>query len=335
MDTAAKYNLKVLLDVHAVKDSQNGFDNSGKALDMIWTDDTHFKHWSVLNASWMGTWDGEKYTSINEENIEFAIDTVKGLMNKWGFHEALYALEPVNEPWWNSDLPTLKSFYKTTRNIVRNINPKIIFVFHDSFLSNAETWNDLFNDNDMENVVLDTHKYLAWNAALSTIGSYCDTYGSTMFNADIQNIKYPIWVGEWSLATDVCAMWLGGFNDANSPAQFPCQKVQCPYTYMKHYGTDFNRNDPNPLGPFAIDGESNDYSTITQGMCLTDSSTFSDDDVKTLGDCTSSILDQTVSGQFLWNFRNELEPRWSYIEAYDNGWLNAYQNHYQKEKVTE
>ena len=31
LDTAAKYNLKVLLDVHGVKGSQNGFDNSGMA----------------------------------------------------------------------------------------------------------------------------------------------------------------------------------------------------------------------------------------------------------------------------------------------------------------
>lgn len=29
LDTAAKYGIKVLMDVHAVKNSQNGFDNSG------------------------------------------------------------------------------------------------------------------------------------------------------------------------------------------------------------------------------------------------------------------------------------------------------------------
>jgi len=28
-DTAAKYNIKVLMDVHAMKGSQNGYDNSG------------------------------------------------------------------------------------------------------------------------------------------------------------------------------------------------------------------------------------------------------------------------------------------------------------------
>ena len=30
--------------------------------------------------------------------------------------------------------------------------------------------------------------------------------------------KYEVWFGEWSLATDVCAMWLGAFNDANTNA---------------------------------------------------------------------------------------------------------------------
>ena len=29
-DTCAKYNISILLDVHAMKDSQNGFDNSVK-----------------------------------------------------------------------------------------------------------------------------------------------------------------------------------------------------------------------------------------------------------------------------------------------------------------
>ena len=38
-DTCQKYGIKVLLDVHAMKDSQNGFDNSGKTSEMRWTDD--------------------------------------------------------------------------------------------------------------------------------------------------------------------------------------------------------------------------------------------------------------------------------------------------------
>lgn len=136
----------------------------------------------------------------------------------------------------------------------------------------------------------------------------------------IQDLKYPVWVGEWSLATDVCAMWLGGFNDSNTAYAFECKQVDCPYSYLPEpYNVDFDRTSPQ-LGPF---GES-DRSTIRYGQCLTDSDHFGDADVKILGDCISYILNDTVEGQFLWNFRNELEPRWSYIEAYDNGWLNNY-----------
>ncbi len=36
LDTCSRYGIKVLLDVHALKDSQNGFDNSGKASDVVW-----------------------------------------------------------------------------------------------------------------------------------------------------------------------------------------------------------------------------------------------------------------------------------------------------------
>jgi glucan 1,3-beta-glucosidase len=115
-------------------------------------------------------------------------------------------------------------------------------------------------------------------------------------------------------------MWLGGFNDSNTPDAFPCKKVDCPYSYLPEpYNVDFDRTNPQ-LGPF---GES-DRSTIRYGQCLTDSDHFGAADVKILGDCISYILNDTVEGQFLWNFRNELEPRWSYIEAYDNGWLNNY-----------
>jgi glucan 1,3-beta-glucosidase len=134
LDLCAKYNIKVLLDVHALKDSQNGFDNSGKASDIIWTDESHFKHWSIENASWMGHWNGKIYDWINQDNIQWGIDNVTKLMNMWGHHPAVYALEPANEPWWNSDIPTLKNFYRSVRKEIQKVNPNVKFVFHDSFI---------------------------------------------------------------------------------------------------------------------------------------------------------------------------------------------------------
>ncbi len=33
------------------------------------------------------------------------------------------------------------------------------------------------------------------------------------------------------------------------------------------------------------------------------------------------IFNWSVEGHFMWTVRNELEPRWNYIEAYDKGWV--------------
>jgi hypothetical protein len=65
---------------------------------------------------------------------------------------------------------------------------------------------------------------------------------------------------------------------------------------------------------------------VRYGKCATDSAFFSNDDVQRLGDCTRYIFDDTVQGQFLWTFRNELEPKWDYIKAYDLGWINKNRN---------
>ena len=265
----------------------------------------------------MGVWNGYGYDSINTAHIQWAVDNVSALMVLWGQHPAVYALEPVNEPWWSSDIPTLKQFYRDCREIVRTANPDLVFVFHDSFITDSNTWNDLFTDDDMENVVMDTHAYMAWWERKDDIGRYCDDYGGVISN--LANFKYPVWVGEWALATDVCAFWLGGFNDSNTDYQFTCDWIDCPYSYLPSpHNVDFDRTAA-MLGPY---GESN-RSTVQYGKCANDSAFFSDASVKILGDCTSYIFDQYAAGKFFWTARNEIEAKWDYVRAYDKGWLNT------------
>jgi len=225
------------------------------------------------------------------------------------------AIEPVNEPWWSSDLPTLKTFYRNVRNMMREQAPHLTFVFHDSFHFDTNTWNDLFDEGDWDNVIMDTHQYLAWWGAQDDIGKYCDGYGSTMANA--QNFPCPVWVGEWSLATDVCALWLGGFNDNNTPYAYECEWVDCPVSYLpEETAADFDRT-AEMLGPYG----SNTLSTVQNGKCPKDSTHYPEEDVNTLGQCLMYILNENVAGHFLWTARNELEERWSYPQAYDAGWI--------------
>lgn len=220
-----------------MKDSQNGFDNSGLSNRTIWEEDgNNFSHWDHAFGEWMGTWNDSNgaYDSINWSNIQWAIQVSNDIIAKWGTHNAFYALEPLNEPWWSTDLDVLKTFYRNVRANLKKANPDIKFVFHDSFRGTAEIWNDLFDDDDMENVIMDHHFYQAWygrNDDGCPKGGYTDAFGSstvgatcldfycadyTNANQDLTNIKYDVWIGEWSLATDTCALWLGGFNDGNT-----------------------------------------------------------------------------------------------------------------------
>lgn len=141
-------------------------------------------------------------------------------MDRWGHHPALYALEPANEPWYDSDMNVLTKYYKACREVVRKVNPDVLFVFQDAGHTTSAEWNDVWPDDDCENIVLDTHNYMAWNGHDENILNYCSAFREHF--DEVQDLKYPIWVGEWALATDICAMWLGGFNDNTMDNQFDC-----------------------------------------------------------------------------------------------------------------
>ena len=227
----------------------------------------------------------------------------------------------MNEPWGSSDLDVLKDFYRNVRAMMKQKEPRLKFVFHDAFHFDAGIWNDLFADDDIENVVMDTHQYFAWGGQHGDIGTYCDDYSATIGYAS--QIKYDVWVGEWSLATDVCALWLGGFNNASTDASRECQRVQCPYSYLPDAtAADFDRTAA-VLGPYGSDGLTRDHAVIKNGTCAIDSAFYSDDDVMRLGQCVLDIFNWGVEAQFMWTVRNELEPRWEYVRAYDAGWIQS------------
>ena len=201
-------------------------------------------------------------------------------MSRWGNHPAVYALEPVNEPWWNSDMPTLKDFYRRTREVVRKYNPDTKFVFHEAFHRDAKKWNDLFPDNDKDNVIMDTHQYMAWFEKHDNIDDIIAEYHD-MITETAAKIKFPIWVGEWSLATEQCAMWLQGFNTFTGVDTHECQWVDCPKSYLPEgIAVDFDRT-AEELGPFGVDADLK--MTIKKGKCSTDSNVWSEPEIYKLG----------------------------------------------------
>lgn len=109
LDWCYSYGLSVLLDIHTMKDSQNGFDNSGQAMGFEWTTSlssefaglTTFEHWPIRSAAWVGTFDPKNanYSSINYENIDHALAVIDKVVKTYYGHPAILGLEPLNEPW--------------------------------------------------------------------------------------------------------------------------------------------------------------------------------------------------------------------------------------------
>jgi glucan 1,3-beta-glucosidase len=89
IDLCAKYNIGVLLDVHAMRGSQNGYDNSGKAMDVTWdtSSDTYtsFDHWGVRAANWAGDWNltTNVYDTINYDNLNFSVSVVTTIVEMY------------------------------------------------------------------------------------------------------------------------------------------------------------------------------------------------------------------------------------------------------------
>ena len=138
-----------------------------------------------------------------------------------------------------------------------------------------------------------------------------------------EQIKYPVWIGEWSLATDACAFWLTGFNDNHTPRTDECLWVDCPISYLPDdVAVDLDRT-AYMQGPFG----SNKLDVAQYGKCPTDSDRWSNDEITTNGQCAIKTFDKYAEAQLMWNFRTELEAKWSYIESYDNGWTVPIKQH--------
>ena len=153
---AKRHRIRVLIDLHTVPGSQNGYDNGGI---------TGVCKWCKL-----------------PDEVAFAHTVLERLAQRYKDHPALFGIEVLNEPisWivyrtapstgkaadkaeaeGSGYVPMkfLKGFYTEAYRRLRAIlgEDKVI-VFHDGFRLNA--WNRFFDESGMKNVMLDTHIYI-------------------------------------------------------------------------------------------------------------------------------------------------------------------------------
>ena len=350
LDQAHAVGLNVLLDIHGVHGSQNGFDNSGKSARVEWTsngatqplDIATFSHWSIREAKWVGDFDAKtgQYTSINHENINKTLRVIGLIADRYKDHPAVLGIEPVNEPWRFTPIKLLKRFYFDGYLEVKKRAPQWKYVMHDSFRFTADVWGGFMRG--CPDIALDTHIYQAWQNPGNPQSFYLDACAAKKSILEIERSFGPVIVGEWSLATDNCAMWLNGFND-NLPGfpKMPCKFIPCPKPYVE----DQAGAPPDPTKalqpPYGTGVSGPSFGLCPTDIDWKDLSSFSDGDVQQTGGAACTLSDENYNneitmqltrkklhawsevshGFYMWNFRSELAPRWDYLKAHANGWF--------------
>lgn len=197
---AETYDLKILIDLHTAPDSQNGFDNGGLTGVIKW----HHK----------------------KENIEYTLEILECLAERYAGRKALYGIELLNEPiseeMWNftknryqardpkraegsSFVPTdvLKDFYEKGYQIVRrHCGEETAVVLHDGF--RLEEFEDFMTGPEYKNVVIDTHLYIGFleaNMESRELSDYIDAI-EQYFEKRLERAQkfHKVVVGEWCIA---------------------------------------------------------------------------------------------------------------------------------------
>jgi glucan 1,3-beta-glucosidase len=172
---AKKYGLNIVLDVHAAKGCQNGFDNGGLSGIMEWHKD--------------------------KNNVKHTLDFIQDLCDIYGKEEILSGIQLLNEPHKVIDLVIIQDFYLIGYKIIRDsLGDKVSVIFHDAF--RLDQWKDFFKKNKFTNVYLDTHMYQVFGE----LSNQATIFDATVFVLEkrmkvLREMKkiVPIIVGEWSV----------------------------------------------------------------------------------------------------------------------------------------
>jgi glucan 1,3-beta-glucosidase len=167
---AEKYDISILLDLHAVKGSQNGAMHSGKKGSVDW--------WRYRFET---------------------LTTLEELARRYKDSPALWGIQVMNEPKVMGNYFKLLWYYRTAYNRLRAIlNKGTYTVFHDGFV--PPLMSGVLHARKGYPVVMDSHFYLIFSRWLSglTPKTY-DAVRGWLYSTTIRvcRLAQPVLVGEW------------------------------------------------------------------------------------------------------------------------------------------
>jgi len=172
-DMADKYSLQVVIDIHGLKGSQNGYDHSGRKGVSEW-----FK---------------------NKAHREESVTTIEQLVTRYKNRKNFWGIQIINEPKLGPvRVFTLLNFYKKAYQRIEEIIPDHTrFIVSDGFL--PRTISRFMPKKN--NLVLDVHLYHMTTPLakfLSLDWFWKKTRGRAGFIEKLKR-KQPVMIGEWSV----------------------------------------------------------------------------------------------------------------------------------------
>ncbi|KAF4556806.1 Glucan 1,3-beta-glucosidase-like protein 7 [Elsinoe fawcettii] len=191
LEWARNNNLQVLIDLHGVPGSQNGFDNSGQAGQALWQKDN---------------------------NMDAAVSALKQIADIYGteeYSDVVWGIQLVNEPIsWSDTVDPQKThdWAKTTFDTLsesQEVPYKIIM--HDAF-ETPKKWADLGKELNADSASdpifwIDTHLYqnqVDEDSKLTHEGHVEKACKWSTTNLIPDTPQVPVIVGEFSAQTNVC-----------------------------------------------------------------------------------------------------------------------------------
>lgn len=204
--------LKVLVDCHGSPGSQNGFDNSGHAGDVEWQ---------------------------NGDNLARSIAILEVMAEKYGSQEyadVVFGIELVNEPisWGANNFATTQAWTQHAYQAVKAkaANSDLLIIMHDGF-EGPSAWEDVGSLLNGANTPLaearfaiDTHLYqnqVAADSTLTQVEHIVEACGWATSHLLPASATLPIFVGEFSIATNICANLDGSTVAGDVCTQSGCQ----------------------------------------------------------------------------------------------------------------
>jgi len=189
---AETHGLKVIVDLHGVPGSQNGFDNSGQRL---------------IRPLWQ-----TKTTNVQRSNA-----IIKTLANEYKDNPVVTVIAPLNEPagfYGQQILNTIKQFWYDSYATIRypygtSKQSNTIVMIHDAFQPDAY-WNGFMPSPKYSKVFLDTHIYQMFSIPEDALSNAQHIQTTCGMLSSLTASQLPLVVGEWTPAVTDCAEYLNG-----------------------------------------------------------------------------------------------------------------------------